>query len=83
MVLAWSIQTGSALAFPLIDDTTSSVVPGNSDLTTPDLRDLQHQMGLVGGFATLGSQQGWYILPRISLEEEFTDNVFEVPSPRR
>lgn len=80
---AWSIQAGSALAFPLADDTTSSVVPGNSDLTTPDLRDLQHQMGLVGGFATLGSQQGWYILPRISLEEDFTDNVFEVPSPRR
>lgn len=82
-MLAWGIQTGCALAFPLIDDTTSSVVPGNSDLTTPDLRDLQHQMGLVGGFASLGSQQGWVMLPRISLEEEFTDNVFEVPHPRR
>ncbi len=71
------------MAFPLTDQTNPSIVPGNSDLSTPDVQDLQHQMGLASGFASLGSQQGWTILPRISMEEEFTDNVFEVPSPRR
>ncbi|HSZ91276.1 MAG TPA: hypothetical protein VK822_18085 [Acetobacteraceae bacterium] len=72
-----------AAAFPLSDQINPSIVPGNSDLATPDVTDLQHQMGLASGFASLGSQQGWTILPRLSLEEEFTDNVFEVGAPRR
>jgi uncharacterized protein (PEP-CTERM system associated) len=82
--LAWCIQVGSAVAFPLTsDETNPSVVPSSSDLAPNDLRDLQHQMGLASGFESLGSAPGWTILPRLSLEEEFTDNVFEVPSPRR
>jgi uncharacterized protein (PEP-CTERM system associated) len=81
-MLAWCVQMGGAMAFPLTDQTNPSVVPGNSDLAAPDVQDLQHQMGLTSGFASLGSQQGWTILPRISLEEELTDNVFEVPAPR-
>ena len=71
------------MAFPLTDQMNPSIVPNTSDLAAPDVQDLQHQMGLTSGFASLGSQQGWTFLPRISLEEEFTDNVFEVPKPRR
>lgn len=71
------------MAFPLTDQTNPSVVPGNNDLTTPDLEDLQRQMGLASGFASFGSAQGWTILPRLTMEEEFTDNILEEQSPRR
>ena len=52
------MQAGGAMAFPLTDVTTPSIVPGNADLAAPDVQDLQHQMGLTSGFASLGSQQG-------------------------
>jgi uncharacterized protein (PEP-CTERM system associated) len=81
--LAWCLQMGTAMAFPMADQTNPSIVPGNNDLPTPDLLDLEHQMGLASGFASLGSQQGWTILPRITAEEALTDNVFEVGAPRR
>jgi uncharacterized protein (PEP-CTERM system associated) len=81
--LAWCIQVSTATAFPLTDQTNPSIVPSGANLAVPDLLDLEHQMGLATGFASLGSQQGWTILPRISVEEEYTDNILEVPSPRR
>lgn len=71
------------MAFPATDQTNPSIVPSGAELSTPDLMDLEHQMGLATGFASLGSQQGWTILPRITAEEEYTDNVLEVHSPRR
>jgi uncharacterized protein (PEP-CTERM system associated) len=81
--LAWCMHISTATAFPLTDQTNPSIVPSGANLAVPDLLDLEHQMGLATGFASLGSQQGWTILPRISVEEEYTDNILEVPSPRR
>lgn len=71
------------MAFPATDENNPSYVPVGADLAQPDAEDLAHQMGLTSGFASLGSAQGWTILPRITGEEEFTDNVNEVASPRR
>jgi uncharacterized protein (PEP-CTERM system associated) len=82
VALAWCVDPGSAMAFPATDASNPSIVPGNADLAAPDAEDLQRQMGLASGFAALGSQQGWTILPRLTLEESFTDNVFEVNAPR-
>jgi len=76
-------QARLAVAFPTNDEANPSFVPVGADLSQPDAEELAHQMGLTSGFASLGSAQGWTILPRISLEEEFTDNINEVPSPRR
>jgi len=71
------------MAFPANDASNPSFMPIGADLAAPDAADLAHQMGLTSGFSSLGSAQGWSILPRISAEEEFTDNVNEVASPRR
>ncbi|HUB11670.1 MAG TPA: hypothetical protein VMB34_06905 [Acetobacteraceae bacterium] len=71
------------MAFPATDESNPPLIPAGADLSQPDALDLAHQMGLTSGFASLGSAQGWTILPRISGEEEFTDNVNEVAAPRR
>ncbi|HUB46654.1 MAG TPA: hypothetical protein VMB73_16870 [Acetobacteraceae bacterium] len=76
-------RAGLAMAFPDTDESNPPLVPTGADLTQPDVQDLSHQMGLTSGFASLGSAQGWIIVPRLSAEEAFTDNVNEVPSPRR
>ena len=79
----WSAHAGTAMAFPAMDASNPSYMPIGADLAKPDTEDLAHQMGLTSGFSSLGSAQGWTILPRLSLEEEFTDNVEEVTAPRR
>ena len=71
------------MAFPGTDESNPPFMPTGADLAAPDAAALEHQMGLTSGFASLGSAQGWTILPRLSAEEEFTDNVNEVSSPRR
>lgn len=79
--VGWVLHCAPAAAFPAVDPTNPGVVPMGADLAQPDVRDLQHQMQLLSGFATAG--QGWTILPRISVEEEFDDNVFQVAHPRK
>lgn len=81
--LACCIQTGTATAFPVTDQSNPPLVPTGADLAAPDVHDLQHQMGLTSGFGGFGTEGGWTILPRITAEEAFTDNVYEVQSPRR
>jgi uncharacterized protein (PEP-CTERM system associated) len=81
--LAWCIQMGTATAFPLTDLANPPLLPTGADLAAPDVQDLQHQMGLASGFAGLGLEGGWVILPRITAEETLTDNVFEAHSPRQ
>lgn len=82
MGLLCCAPAGLAMAFPDTDESNPSFVPTGADLTQPDALDLSHQMGLTSGFASLGSAQGWTIVPRLSAEEAFTDNVNEVASPR-
>ena len=77
----WLAQISAAAAFPISDPTNPSVVPTGSDLSVPDQRDLQHQMQLLSGFASAGA--GWTFLPRVSVEEEYTDNILQVQTPRR
>jgi uncharacterized protein (PEP-CTERM system associated) len=81
--VAWCIQMSTAAAFPVTDQITPTVLPQGADLAAPDVMDLQHQMGLASGFAGLGLEGGWVILPRITAEETLTDNVFEARSPRQ
>ncbi|HEY1932179.1 MAG TPA: hypothetical protein VGG99_09225 [Acetobacteraceae bacterium] len=77
----WVLQCGGAAAFPVADPTNPGVVPMGADLAQPDVADLQHQMQLLSGFASAGA--GWTILPRVSLEEQFDDNVLEESAPRK
>lgn len=81
--LVWCAPLATAMAFPGTDESNPPFMPTGADLAAPDAAALEHQMGLTSGFASLGSAQGWTILPRLSAEEEFTDNVNEVSSPRR
>lgn len=79
--LGWALHCGAASAFPVADPTNPGVVPQGADLAQPDVQDLRHQMALLSGFGAAGA--GWTILPRLSWEEEFTDNVLEEPRPRK
>ena len=71
-----------AIAFPLIDPTNQDQVPQGTELASPDVQDLQHQLQLVNGLgAPVGG--GWTFLPRIDFQEMLTDNVLEQHSPRQ
>jgi hypothetical protein len=70
-----------AAAFPFLDVTNQDQVPQGTPLTGAESEDLAHQLQLVNGLsAPLGG--GWTILPRINVQEELTDNVLQVHSPR-
>ena len=71
-----------ALAFPLIDPSNQASVPTGTELTTPDVQDLQHQLQLVNG-PILAPPGGWAFQPRIDAQELLTDNVFQAHSPRQ
>ncbi len=72
----------AAFAFPLLDSSVDSSVTGSRDLTSGEASDLQHQLQLVNGFAAPAGG-GWTFIPRIDLQEELTDNVYQAHSPRR
>ncbi|HEY0183727.1 MAG TPA: hypothetical protein VGC09_13050 [Rhodopila sp.] len=75
-------RTAGAGAFPLLDASSPDQVPQGTELSTPDVHDLQHQLQLVNGLtAPLGG--GWTIIPRIDWQEELTDNVQQLNSPRQ
>ncbi|WP_216856509.1 hypothetical protein, partial [Acidisphaera sp. S103] len=75
-------QAGSAAAFPLIDPTNEDQVPQGTDLATPDVQTLQHQLQLANGFGAPAGG-GWTIVPSLNVDEMFTDNVLQQNSPRR
>jgi uncharacterized protein (PEP-CTERM system associated) len=78
--------TGSASAFPLIDPTNEGTLPGGAPLGTElpaqDVTGLGNQLRLVNPAAP-GNPGPWTIIPRMTLQEMFTDNAYEVTSPRR
>jgi uncharacterized protein (PEP-CTERM system associated) len=80
------VQTGPAAAFPFIDPTNQDTVPGGAPLGTElpaqDAVGLGNQLHLVNPAAP-GNQTPWTIIPRLTLQEMFTDNAYEVTSPRR
>ncbi len=69
-------------AFPLVDPTNQDAVPTGTELATPDVQDLQHQLQLVNGLAAPPTG-GWTIQPRIDAQAALTDNVFLQHSPRQ
>ena len=76
------LRTAGAMAFPLLDATNAEQIPPGAELATSDAQDLQHQLQLVNGFSPPAGG-GWTVVPRIDLQEELTDNVLQLHSPRR
>jgi hypothetical protein len=83
LVLALLLSPGSAaFAFPLLGSDTDSDITGMRDLTSGESTDLLHQLQLVNGFSAPAGG-GWTFIPRIDAQEELTDNVYQVHTPRR
>jgi uncharacterized protein (PEP-CTERM system associated) len=83
---------GTALAYPTVDpsleNTLPSGAPQGTELPRSDVNNLQNQLQLANPGANPNANgpasiNGWSIIPRITLQELFTDNTFEVTSPRR
>ena len=78
---------GAANAFPTVDPSNSAAVPGGGgapfgvELHPRDVEGLQAQQKLTS--QTPPTNKGWTIVPRITVQEMFTDNALEVKSPRR
>ena len=81
---------GAAVAFPILDPSNQSTLatgaplgaPLGVDLPAQDAKGLQTQGKLIGR-PTTGTGIGWSIVPRLTIQEMFTDNAYEVKSPRR
>jgi hypothetical protein len=75
-------RTGGAAAFPLFDATNQDQVPQGTELATPDVTDLRHQLQIVNGLAAPAGG-GWTFVPRIDFQELLTDNIEQANSPRQ
>ncbi len=77
---------GVAVAFPLIDPTNQGSVVGGAplgtDLPAADAAGLKSHLHIANPNAP-GTGAGWTFIPRLTLQEQFTDNAYEVKSPRR
>jgi len=82
-------QTGAALAFPFVDPTNQDTLPtlptgapAGTELPAEDVTGLRNQLRLTNPAAP-GNPSGWTIIPRLTIQEIFTDNAFQTTSPRR
>ena len=82
LAAALLLPTGEAMAFPLLDASDADQTLPGTELAPSDVSDLQHQLQMVNGFAAPAGG-GWTFVPRIDLQEELTDNVLQLHSPRR
>lgn len=80
-VLGWTLHLGSAAAFPAVDPSNSDQVPLGADLTQPSAPDRQDQTSPLPGFDQ--TRPGWTIVPWVSTEEMFNDNLFQLDAPRQ
>jgi uncharacterized protein (PEP-CTERM system associated) len=69
-----------ALAFPLTDPSTPSIVTNAPEPTDSDLRN---QLQLHSGFGAAAAGGGWTFTPTISLQEAWTDNILNTTNNRR
>jgi uncharacterized protein (PEP-CTERM system associated) len=76
------VLSRAATAFPAADPLNPSVVPTPSETPQPTESELQHQLQMQSGFGAPGGS-GWSFTPGASLQEMFTDNVFQSPTNRR
>lgn len=74
-------RTGGVMAFPLLNSDNTDLVPQGTELASPDVQDLQHQLQLVNGLSAPAGG-GWTFLPRVDWQEELTDNALQAHSPR-
>jgi uncharacterized protein (PEP-CTERM system associated) len=85
LLVTFLIQSGAAIAFPFIDptnqDNAPTGLPTPTELPAADVQALRKQFRLINPGAA-GNPSGWTIAPRLTLQEMFTDNAFEVRSPR-
>jgi hypothetical protein len=86
LLTTFLINMSAAVAFPLVDpsnqDTLPATAPLGTELPTRDVRGLGNQLRLVNPAAP-GNPGAWTIIPRLTIQEMFTDNAFEVTAPRR
>ncbi len=73
------VRTDGAAAFPFIGDEDQGTQ--GTELPAPAVLDLQHQLQLVNGLGAPAGG-GWTFVPTISWQEELTDNVLNLHSPR-
>lgn len=69
----------SALAFPASDASAPAITV---DTAEPTQSDLRHQLQLQSGFGA-SSGGGWTLVPSLTLQEAFTDNVLDTQTNRR
>lgn len=81
-VLLLSVPSGDAGAFPLIDPSNQDLVPQGTELAPADAQGLRHQLQLADGLAPPAGG-GWTFIPRLDVEEMFTDNALQARSPRQ
>ena len=79
-------HASAALAFPFVDPTNQDTLPTGAPLGTElparDVTGLGNQLRL-GNPAPTGNPSAWTIIPRLTMQEIFTDNALEATSPRR
>ncbi len=80
------VRTGPAVAFPFLDPSNQDTVPGGAplgtDLPATDVKGLRNQLQLTNPAAP-GNPSAWTIVPRLTIQELFTDNAYYTESPRR
>jgi uncharacterized protein (PEP-CTERM system associated) len=78
------ISTSAAFptVYPTNQDTLPTGAPLGTELPETDATGLRNQLRLANP-AAQGNQGAWTILPRITVEELFTDNALEATAPRR
>jgi hypothetical protein len=78
-------RIGTALAYPTVDptnqDTLPTGAPQGTELPETDINGLQNQLRLTN--PAVPNPNAWTIIPRVTVQELFTDNVLEAESPRR
>jgi uncharacterized protein (PEP-CTERM system associated) len=79
-------QTNASVAFPFVDPTNADSIPTGAptgtELPATDTQGLQNNLRLTNPAAP-GNPSTWTIIPRLTIQEMFSDNALEVTSPRR
>ena len=79
-------QISTTFAYPTLDPTNQNTVPTQAptgtELPQTDVNGLQNQLRLTNP-AAVPNANAWTIIPRVTVQELFTDNVLEASSPRR
>jgi hypothetical protein len=85
LLTALVARTSVSFAFPFVDpsnvDSLPTGAPLGTELPSTDVQGLQGQLHLTNPAAP-GNPSAWTIVPRITVQEVFTDNALQTTSPR-